>query len=235
MPQASPTDARHIEREWLDDLPPADPRAMRARRDLRRVNSWMLQPIIMARLLTAYAPGRTRKLLDLGAGDGNFMLRVARRLGWRDVTITLVDRQNAVSDETIAAFGSLGWNAEIATSNVTEFMEWPAGFDIITANLFLHHLADPDLARLLGRAAQCTSLFVACEPGRGQWALRTSRLLWAIGCGEVTRHDAQASVRAGFAGRELSALWPSDGAWELHEHPRLFSHCFVARQRGSRA
>jgi hypothetical protein len=226
---------RQIEREWLDDLPPADPRAMRARRDLRRVNSWMLQPAIMARLLTRHTPRRTRKLLDLGAGDGSFMLRVARKLPWRDVTVTLVDRHNAVSDDTVAAFKSLGWNAELATADVIEFMEWPAGFDIIGANLFLHHLSEQDLARLLGRAAQCAPLFVACEPKRGQWALLTSRLLWAIGCGEVTRHDAPASVRAGFAGRELSALWPNDGAWELHEYPWLFSHCFVARRKGPQA
>lgn len=228
-------DARHIEREWLDDLPPADPRAMRARRDLRRINLCMLQPTIMARLLIRHARGRPRKLLDLGAGDGSFMLRVARKLPWRDVTVTLVDRQNTVSDESVAAFKSLGWNAEIATADVIEFMEWPAGFDIISANLFLHHLSDRDLARLLGRAAQSAPLFVACEPKRGQWALLASRLLWAIGCGEVTRHDAPASVRAGFAGRELSALWPNNEAWELHEHPWLFTHCFVARRRGPQA
>jgi methyltransferase family protein len=227
--------ARYIEREWLDDLPPADPRAMRARRDLRRINLCMLQHIIMARLLNRHAPGRTRKLLDLGAGDGSFMLRVARKLPWRDVTITLVDRQNAVSNETVAAFCSLGWNVEIATADAIEFMEWPAGFDIISANLFLHHLSDRDLARLLGRAAQCAPLFVACEPKRTQGALLASRLLWAIGCGEVTRHDAMASVRAGFAGRELSALWPTDETWQLHEYPWLFSHCFVARRRGPQA
>lgn len=228
-------DARSIEPEWLDELPPADPRAKRARRDLRRINSWMLQPAIMARLLRGHAPERKRKLLDLGAGDGSFMLRVARRLGWQNVTITLVDRQNAVSDETKAAFNTLGWNVEIATADVIEFMEWPAGFDIISANLFLHHLSDQDLTRLLGRAAQSAPLFVACEPKRAQWPLFASRLLWAIGCGDVTRHDAPASVRAGFAGRELSALWPTDEPWELHERPRLFSHCFVARKRGPQA
>jgi hypothetical protein len=228
-------DARYIEPEWLDDLPPADPRATRARRDLRRINSWMLQPIIMARLLTRHAPARTRKLLDLGAGDGSFMLRVARKLAWRDVTVTLVDRQNAVSDETVAAFDSLGWNTEIATADIIEFMEWPAGFDIISANLFLHHLSDQDLGRLFGRAALSAPLFVACEPRRAQSALVASRLLCAIGCGEVTRHDAPASVRAGFAGRELSRLWPIDEPWELDEHPRLFTHCFVARKKGPQA
>jgi SAM-dependent methyltransferase len=224
-------DARHIEREWLDHLAPADPRALRARRDLRRINSWMLQSVIMARLLIRHAPDRTRKLLDLGAGDGTFLLRVARRLGWRGVTATLVDRHNAVSNETLAAFNSLTWNVEIATGDVIEFLEWPAGFDVISVNLFLHHLADQDLVRLMGRAAQCAPLFVACEPERAPWAHFASRQLWAIGCGEVTRHDAPASVRAGFAGRELSSLWPKEESWELHERARLFTHCFVARKK----
>jgi Methyltransferase domain len=226
---------RHIEREWLDHLAPADPRAMRARRDLRRINSWMLQPAIMRRLLIRHAPARTRKLLELGAGDGTFLLRVARKLPWSDVTATLVDRHNAVSNETVAAFNSLGWKVDIATGDVIEFLEWPAGFDIISTNLFLHHLSDPDLARLMGRAAQCAPLFVACEPERARWALFASRQLWAIGCGAVTRHDAPASVRAGFAGLELSALWPNEGRWELHESTRLFTHCFVARKRGPQA
>jgi hypothetical protein len=45
----------------------------------------------------------------------------------------------------------------------------------------------------------------------------------------VTRHDAVVSVRAGFADRELSALWPSGMTWTLRERARgLFSHCFVA-------
>jgi hypothetical protein len=55
-----------------------------------------------------------------------------------------------------------------------------------------------------------------------------------IGCNAVTRHDAAASVRAGFAGRELSALWPARPGWRLREgRAGLFSHLFVARmERG---
>jgi hypothetical protein len=38
------------------------------------------------------------------------------------------------------------------------------------------------------------------------------------------------SVRAGFSGRELSALWPK-GDWLLEErHAGLFSHLFTARR-----
>ena len=37
--------------------------------------------------------------------------------------------------------------------------------------------------------------------------------------------------RAGFAGRELSALWPDEAGWQLDERPAApFSHLFVARR-----
>jgi hypothetical protein len=62
-------------------------------------------------------------------------------------------------------------------------------------------------------------------------ALAGSRMLGVIGCNDVTRHDAVASVRAGFDDGELSALWPRDPGWTLTEHARaMFSHCFVARR-----
>lgn len=46
----------------------------------------------------------------------------------------------------------------------------------------------------------------------------------------VTRADAVLSVRAGFRGAELQALWPAATArWSLAEtRAGLFSHCFVA-------
>ena len=57
-------------------------------------------------------------------------------------------------------------------------------------------------------------------------------MLWALGCNDVSRHDAVVSVRAGFNGAELSALWPDPSRWELHEDgPWLFTHRFVARRK----
>src|SRR5262249_50117479 len=49
-------------------------------------------------------------------------------------------------------------------------------------------------------------------------------------------HDTVVSARAGFNAKELSALWPRRGEWELHEHDAgLFTHCFVARRTAPRA
>jgi hypothetical protein len=115
-----------------------------------------------------------------------------------------------------------------------EFLQHPGkSLDAIVANLFLHHLDSGSLRRLLALAAVRAPLFIACEPRRSAPALWASRLVGLIGCNDVTRHDAVISVRAGFAGRELSALWPADGGWFLIEKAAPpFSHVFVARRDG---
>jgi len=229
--------ARCVEPEWLDELPPDDSRAIRARRDLRRVNAWMLQTGIMAQALIRHcAYEKPHTLLEIGAGDGTFMLRLARRLAprWRNLTVILLDRQNIVSAETAEGFRALQWRVETVTADVFDFLKQsgPRSVDVIAANLFLHHFPQGQLARLLARAASVTRLFAACEPRRAPSALLGSRLLWAIGCNDVTRHDAAVSVRDGFNAHELTALWPRPAQWELHEHAAgLFTHCFVARRR----
>jgi hypothetical protein len=228
--------ARHMEPEWLDELPQSDPRAIRSRRDLRRINSWMLQPAIMARALRTHWNTRTpRTILDLGAGDGSFMLRVAARLApaWQDVRVILLDRQDLVSEATRAEFGSLRWHAEPFTADVLDAVESGglADIDIVTVNLFLHHLSAAQLEQLFVHMARLTRLFVACEPRRAGVAVIASRLVGMIGCNDVSRHDAVASVRAGFVDSELCALWPNDCGWRLRE--RLagpFTHCFVAQR-----
>jgi hypothetical protein len=226
---------RQVQPEWLDLLPGDDPCALRARRDLRRLNGWMMQPGIMERLLTRHSPDRNpRAILELGAGDGTFMLRLARRLAarWQGVRVILLDRQAIVSDETRDGFRGLGWQLETVTADVFEFLDHRAesSVDIITANLLLHHFTCGRVKRLFAHAALLAPLFVACEPRRAVPGLICSRLLWTIGCNAVTRHDAAVSVRAGFAATELWQLWPEHGRWQLHEHPAgLFTHCFVAR------
>ena len=103
--------------------------------------------------------------------------------------------------------------------------------DVVVVNLFLHHFEDARLVELFRAVADRARLFVAIEPRRAPWPLFCCRLLWLIGCNSVTRHDATVSVRAGFSGRELSALWPADRGWQLTERRTgFFSHVFVARK-----
>jgi 2-polyprenyl-3-methyl-5-hydroxy-6-metoxy-1,4-benzoquinol methylase len=219
--------ARRLEPEWLDELPEHDARAQRSRRDLQRVN-WIMGN---AAILASRLPAGIARLAEVGAGDGAFALRLIGRMRAKPATVTLVDRQSSVARDTIAAFGRQGVAVESLRVDVFDWLKsTERPFDAIVANLFLHHFDDDALRRLLGLVAARTSCFVACEPRRSALALSGSRLLGLIGCNDVTRHDAVASVRAGFRDAELTALWPREG-WLVEESPsRLFSHAFVARR-----
>lgn len=226
---------REVAPEWLDVLARHDPDAVRSRRDLRRLNAWMLQPAIMARLLRRLVSGAPpRRIVDLGGGDGTFMLRVAGRLArsWPGGEVVLVDRHDLVTPRTRRGFRALGWDVEVVTEDVFAFLRRPeaGGADAVTANLFLHHFPRGELIRLLGQAARLAPVLAACEPRRSRLALAGSRAVGTLGCNWVTRHDAVSSVRAGFRGAELSALWPAGRDWRLLERPAgLFTHCFGAR------
>lgn len=230
---------RVVEPELLDDLPPGDSQAVGSRADLRRLNFLMGHAGILSRSLRhhlAQSPlsSRPLRLVELGAGDGTLLLRLAWRWSALGVKaeVTLLDRHNLVSAETRRAFAALNWSVESVATDVFTWLEQPAtAVDVMLANLFLHHFPDERLRALFRIAAARTNLFVVCEPRRSSLALAASRLLWFIGCNGVTQHDASISVCAGFAGRELSALWPSNGEWVMNEQSAgLFSHCFVAKR-----
>lgn len=225
--------------EVLDRLAPDDPRALQIRRDLQFFNGVLPNARVMARILDQHFPGKPPDvLLDLGAGDGTFMLRLAQRLAprWRGVTLMLLDQQDSVEPQTREAFARLGWQVEIVTSDVFAFLRQrndPRSTAVI-ANLFLHHFDDAPLQQLLAHIAASASVFVACEPRRVKVALRICNLLWMLGCDDLTCHDTAASHLAGFRPGNLTQLWPEGGRWDLKEHTAaLFTHCFVARRIGA--
>ena len=227
--------ARCVEPEWLDVLDPDNPRASRSREDLRRVNRVMGNAAILTRALLKARSPSPRLIVELGAGDGTFLLRVVQQptLRWPGGTIIFVDRQSLVSRRTREAFNAMGWEVETAETDAVAWLQQAAHgtVDLMLANLFLHHFHTPQLTALLASAATHANLFVACEPRRSYAAIAGSFLLGAIGCNDVSRHDAVVSVRAGFTGQELSTLWPAASRHRLEEYAAgLFSHCFVAQR-----
>ena len=264
--------ARVVAAEALDHLAADDPAALRSRRDLRRVHHAMGTRHILLRAIRATQMYRQRagplRVLELGAGDGTLMLGVAQALAgaWPSVELRLLDRQDLVQPPTLAGFAACGWAAKPLVADVLDWAGPPGGaqapamddvppaatpaWDLIIANLFLHHFDAARLARLLAAAATRSRCFLACEPHRAGVALVASHLVGLIGANAVTRADAVLSVHAGFRGQEISTLWPasvalaggpggtggpgrSDGSagWTLAEHPAgLFSHCFRAER-----
>ena len=230
MPMQFP---RRLEPELLDALPAGDPAAVRSRRDLKLLNLVMLHPRIMARHMRRFANDRPRKVVELGAGDGSMMLRLARLLSrqWPNVRTVLVDRQDIVRLATREALAKLSWQGEPVTQDVFDYLDLAEPADIIIANLFLHHFTPEQLTEIFRRSAELAPLFVALEPRRSALPLAGSRTIWLLGCNYVSRHDAVASVYAGFRGHELSDLWQSGRGWTLHEeNAGLWTHSFVAQK-----
>lgn len=223
---------RVVVAERLDSLAPDDPSAMGSRRDLNRINGLMGN----ARCLgNALGSRRLTSVLEIGAGDGRFMVKLARRIRSKSPggRLTLLDRQALVIPQCADALRSMGWRCEAASADAFDFLASPecGRYDAIVANLFLHHFEDDRLSRLLRLASDKTDLFVACEPERSGLGLSGTRLLGLIGCNGVTRHDARVSVLAGFRGREISSLWPDGSGWLLEERSvPPFSHSFRAER-----
>ncbi|HUS35012.1 MAG TPA: methyltransferase domain-containing protein, partial [Verrucomicrobiae bacterium] len=218
---------RVLQPELLDELPSNDPRAVHSRRDLRRINKIMGNARPVIKFLRAAELKSPITIAEIGAGDGNISAQIATALSAVGVlgTLLLVDRQPLVASEI------RGWKVHRIEAEVFAFLEKAAPVDVIIANLFLHHFTDEQLREMFQQCARLCNLFAASEPRRSSLAMWLSRRVRLIGCTEVTRHDAEISVRAGFTCTDLSKLWPDDAAWRLTERKAgLFTHFFGARR-----
>jgi SAM-dependent methyltransferase len=226
---------RSVTPERLDNLAPDDPLAMASRRDLRRVHRAMRSLAILknaiARLSAEIPP---RRILELGAGDGSLLLRLAQamRPRWGEMELTLLDRQNLVSYSVRRKFAELGWRVTVVCADALEWTQPPLTqhYDLCITTLFLHHFESVELRRLLTGIATLADNFIACEPRRNRLARMGSRLIGLLGANAVTREDGVKSVAAGFNAVELTELWSQvPGDWRVAEYGAWpFTHCFSA-------
>ena len=99
--------------------------------------------------LTAYANGA-----NIAGGDR-----------WPDARVDLLDRQPIVAPETLDAYAAAGWRARTVVADVLDWARADDGerWDVVVANLFLHHFEAPRLAELFAFAARCTRSGVRCS------------------------------------------------------------------------
>ena len=229
--------ARRVDPELLDGLAAEDPRARRSRGDLQRIHRAMATLSIVERALDRGTSGMIpRTLLELGAGDGSLMMRLAQRRAarWPNVHVTLLDRLDLIAPQTLEGIREAGWTPTVVAMDVFDWLARrdDSHWDVVLANLFVHHFVSGELQRLLAGIAARTRAFLCCEPRRSALALAGSHMVGLLGAGAVTRQDAVSSVHAGFRARELSSLWPNGQDWVMSEYRGgLFSHCFLARRK----
>lgn len=195
---------RIVEPEILDHLPHDDPAARRSRRDLRRINFLMGNERWILRSLENYPDAAASMICELGAGDGGVAAKIQRRFPNSRVTACDLAPRPAGLDPAIEWRGG------------DIFKEPPPRGGVLVANLFLHHFEGDDLKRL-GRLCKGFDLLIFNEPNRSRTAALLGTLLHPF-VNHVTRHDMQASIRAGFRRGEMAGLLGLDPArWRIEE------------------
>ena len=215
----------------MDD-PGLDPTEhARALRGLGRINWFSRSAAILwpsiARLARDRA-GRPIRVLDLASGGGDVPIALARRAASAGLTVE-VEGSDASAEAVRFATSQAEASGAPVPFRVLDALRdpIPAGFDVVSCSLFLHHLDRPDAARLLRSMAGAAARMVLVND------LARSRvgygLAW-VGCrllsrSPVVHHDGPVSVAAAFTPAEALDLAREsglDGATVARRWPERF-------------
>ena len=191
--------------EILDHLPADDPKALRSRRDLRRINGLMGNERWVCRTVRLFPAAALRGIVEIGAGDGQLCNRLARLF----------------PAATVAAY-----DLAPPPNDLDPRVEWhrgdlftlpaPTAGGVLVANFFVHHF-EGDALTALGRWIENFEVVVLNEPDRRRLPHLLGGLMhpWI---NRVTRHDMHVSIDAGFAKGEIPGLLGLvAGRWRIQE------------------
>jgi SAM-dependent methyltransferase len=206
----------------------------RALRGLGRINrvsrsDAILWPAILG--LAAERGDEPIRVLDVACGGGDVTIALARRAArWGlAVQINGCDRSPTAVRIARAAAAESGLPVQFFEQDALA-EPLPAGYDILTCSLFLHHLGEADAVRLLGKMAGGACRFILVND------LMRSRLgyllAWA-GCrllsgSPIVHHDGPVSVASAFTLAEVRELAERAGLDRVHlrrHWPRRFLLC----------
>lgn len=189
--------------EILDSLDASDPRAIRSRQDLRRIDFYLGNSRWILRQLHNLP---STQIVEIGAGEGDLCRKIRSSIHF-STTITGLD----LIDRPLNLPVDIQWIAGdfFQTLNSIEA-------DTCVGSLILHHFSESAL-RDLGVRLQSFRQLIFCEPLRSRLPLALSKLASGF-ISEVTRHDMPASIRAGFRPGEIPALLGLDPSkWLIRE------------------
>jgi len=162
-------------------------------------------------------------VLDIATGGGDIPIALWRRARRRELAISL-----AGCDLSPRAIQFAREKAKRVGAKVDFFEQdviaepLPDGFDAVICSLFLHHLSDEDVVRMLAQMAEASRQLVAVNDLRRStpalmFAYAATRVLTRS---DVVRVDGPLSVRAAFTVDEVKSL---------AREARL-DHCEVSRR-----
>ena len=195
-------------RELLDDDAGTPSEIAESIADLRNINRRFGGISTTQQMIESIAERTGRNefsLLDVGSGNGDLPGTVQAKLRDRGITIkvTLLDR----------VYSHLGGGTPAVVGDALKLPFADDSFDLLTCNLFLHHLMPEEVVSFVRDSLRC------CRIAIGINDLIRSRLHLAfvyaglpLFHSRITRNDAPASVRQAYTGSELRDLVANAGA-----------------------
>jgi 2-polyprenyl-3-methyl-5-hydroxy-6-metoxy-1,4-benzoquinol methylase len=196
---------RRREPEQIDQPDLDTQRHQAALRGLARINWWSATAATLGRELRRLAAGRPLRVLDVATGGGDVPVRLTR--SGLPLELAGCDRSPTALAYAAQRAAALGAKVEFFTLDALHD-PLPAGYDVLTCSLFLHHLDEPGAVELLRRlAAAAGRAVLVSDLSRS----RTGLLLAHAAVRLLTRSpmvhaDGPASVRAAWTPAEALRL-----------------------------
>ena len=170
-------------------------------RDLQMFNQWfggVRTTEKLVRRALAKNDGQSASLLEVAAGAGFVPAQIRERLSPHlDLTVTLLDRARTHLNGSDHAVAGDALALPFADSS----------FDLVSCNLFVHHLAPDELQRFAREALRvCRVAFLVNDVIRSPIHLALTYAGFPLYRCRITRNDAPASVRQAYTPAELSEL-----------------------------
>jgi ubiquinone/menaquinone biosynthesis C-methylase UbiE len=184
--------------------------------DLRRINRWfggVSTSLWMLRQVAGELGVSSISSLEVAAGSGYVPETCRRRLepSGLQLSLTLLDR----------AASHLGSSAAAVVGDALTLPFPDASFDVVSSNLFAHHLAPEQLVRFLNEALRvCRHAVLINDLIRHPLHLALVYAGFPLYRSRLTRHDAPASVRQAYTLQEMGELLGQTTAArvEVHRH-----------------
>ena len=170
-------------------------------RDLEMFNQWfggVRTTEKLVRRALAESRGQSTSLLEVAAGAGFVPAKIQKRLSPQlDLTITFLDRARTHLNGSDRAVAGDALALPFADSS----------FDLVSCNLFVHHLAPDELQRFAREALRvCRVAFLVNDVVRSPIHLALTYAGFPLYRSRITRNDAPASVRQAYTPAELREL-----------------------------
>ena len=202
---------RDVQPEEMDDPQLPESLHVAALRGLARLNrATGVAPAIYRRLRRlVLAAGRPLKVLDIATGSGDMPIYWAKRARRERIPL-----QFAAVDISPTAI-QFAQEAAIREQVDIQFLQrdvlaerLPSGYDILTCGLFIHHLHEPQIVKLLQSMQSASNLaMILCDLERSRLNLAC---VWfashALSRSEIVHRDGVRSVRAALTRDEFNRI-----------------------------